>query len=131
MGADDSLNPGVLSVYGVTLTIQNGTIRSDTSAFPSIRVYGGGCINLENVQIEGDVIVDEDSTFQANTTLVVKGGLLSSGTVRIANGATLDLTNGFLSASDRRKLVIFKADNNEAWDTEHPLVLADVHTRCV
>ncbi|QNM05140.1 Ig domain-containing protein [Qiania dongpingensis] len=132
LGADDSLNPGgyggMLSVYGVTLTIQNGTIRSDTSAFPSIRVYGGGCINLENVQIEGDVIVDEDSTFQANTTLVVKGGLLSSGTVRIANGATLDLTNGFLSASDRRKLVIFKADNNEAWDTEHPLVLADVHT---
>ena len=134
LGASDSLNVGgygsMLPVSGVTLTIKNGTIRSNTAdtATSAIWVYGGGCINLENVDIEGDVKSDAGSTVQANTSLTVSGKLLSSGTVKIANGATLDLRNGSLSASQTRTLVIFKADNNEAWDTDHPLILADAHT---
>ena len=134
LGASDSLDVrgygSMLPVSGVTLTIKNGNIRSNTAdaEFSSIWVYSGGCINLENVDIEGDVKIDESSTFQANTSLAVRGQFLVSGTVKIANGATLDLKNSSIGISNKRTLVIFKADNNEAWDTDHPLIMADEHT---
>lgn len=134
LGAHDEIDVGIyegmIAVTNGELTIRNGTI-SNTSDDNStaIRMYNNsGMVQLDNVAlIEGNILGDKGSTLQINGNAAIRGNFMFSGTVKIANGSTLDLTEGSLAFAESRRFVLFK-QAGEPWDTNTPLVLANKQT---
>ncbi len=133
LGAHDEIDvepyKGMIAVTNGEFTIRNGTI-SNTSGDDStaIRMYNSGMVQLDNVAlIEGNILGDKGSTLQINSDAAIRGNFMFSGTVKIANGSTLDLTEGSLAFAESRIFVLFK-QTGEPWDTNTPLVLANKQT---